>query len=129
MEDINPYYRPHISRKGNQEKETSAQLLCGRKATFGDREQIEYLKQVARLTAAEEAGQVDIQVSSILPQGERKVKDHVVVVNFKCPGCLSSHHFSYTVAEVVSSYSAPCGTHFSYNAVDERLQVAPFPLH
>ena len=90
-------------------------------ADLGDCEQIEYLKQTARLLVAEETGQVVIQTGSMLSEGKRMVKDHAMVIRFKCPACLSSHHFSYTAVESVSGYCAPCETLFSYNAMDERL--------
>jgi hypothetical protein len=99
-----------------------ANLIKGRKPTFGDVEQIEWLKRQARLSAAFDRGRVDAELANdAIPS--RRIKDQITVVSFTCPGCLRFHHFSVPIQLEVSNYTAPCGATFRYLGEEELLQL------
>jgi hypothetical protein len=96
--------------------------INGKKPTFGDPEQIAWLKRQARLKEAVEHGYVTADLEDN-PLKARLLKDQVVLVRFVCPGCLEHHQFSPSLMDESVYYTAPCRVEFQYDVAEEHLQL------
>lgn len=99
--------------------------INGRKPRFGDLEQIEWLKRQARLQEAAERGFVHAEVERD-PLGSRVISKQVIIVRFKCPGCLNFHKFSFPLGDVNYEYLTSCGVTLRYEGRKDQLQIKTY---
>ena len=114
-----PSTHSYISTRRASDNSTMKNEIHNRKPTFGDPEQIDWLKKQARLKEAADAGPLDIVIEQV-PMGDAASDQHTVI-RFKCPDCLMNHHFGALPDQEVIEYEAPCGTTFHYE--NEKLEV------
>ena len=97
-------------------------MINGRKPTFGDLEQIAWLKRQTRLKEAVERGYVEADLEEN-PLKVSLLKNMVVLVKFACPGCLERHQFSPPLMDGDVDYTAPCGVGFRYYMGEGLLEL------